>query len=204
MAKSQDEQGDGNPQHIPFRWQFRDMLRSSEYDQKITAELLLSYSKLSIGPVLSISVAHNPLQKSGFFYSIELPQLIAIYIQHVLVWWLTLRGNQNLGESGAYGNLTDEEKIDRAWSPHFSFLVNGEATAIETKIQIQKILETGLSSLCAEIQNFLRPLPNDPTKNQYISPEKRGKRGKFDPGPVFGTSFDFLQKEAEIQKRFSE
>lgn len=204
MTKSQDERGERNSQHIPFRWQFRDMLRSNKYDQKIMAELLLSYSKLSIGPVLSVSVTHSPSQKSGFFYSIELPQLIATYIQHVLVWWLTLRGDQNLGESGTYRNLTDEEKIDRTWSPHFSFLVNGESTAIETKVQIQKILEAELSPLCTEIQDFLRPLSNDPTRKQYVSPEKRGKRGKFDPGPVFGTSFDFLQKEAEIQKKFSE
>ena len=204
MAKSQDEQEVDDPQHTHFRWQFRDMLRSKKYDQEMTATLLLSYSKLSIGPVLSDSVADNSSQKSGSFYSVELPQLIATYIQHVLVWWLTLRGDQNLGESGTYRNLTDEEKIDRTWSPHFSFLVNGESTAIETKVQIQKILEAELSPLCTEIQDFLRPLPNDPTRNQYISPEKRGKRGKFDPGPVFGTSFDFLQKEAEIQKKFSE
>ncbi|MEG3585747.1 MAG: hypothetical protein VX353_00475 [Actinomycetota bacterium] len=204
MAKSQDEQEVDDPQHTHFRWQFRDMLRSKKYDQEMTATLLLSYSKLSIGPVLSVSVADNSSQKSGSFYSVELPQLIATYIQHVLVWWLTLRGSQNLGESGVYGNLTDEEKIGGAWSPHFSFLVNGESTAIETKIQIRKILETGLSALRTGSQEFLRPLPNDPTKKQYISPENRGKRGKFDPGPVFGMSFDFLKTEAEVQKFFSE
>ena len=205
MTGSYEETKKGNDsQTFPSRWQFREILRSCDYQDQTVVRLSLFYSQLSIGPVLAIAVTQNLPQTRTVFYSVELLPLIAAYIQHILTWSLTLRNNQNVGESGIYNKLTDEEKIVGTWSPHFSFLVNGESAAIETKLQIRKILDIEPNSLRNESFRFLRPLTNDPTEKRYVTPNNRGKRGKFDPGPVFGMSFDFLKSEAESQKFFNE
>ncbi|GIR36017.1 MAG: hypothetical protein CM15mP49_14020 [Actinomycetota bacterium] len=47
---------------------------------------------------------------------------------------------------------------------------------------------------CSKRCPISKPIPNDPTKEQYIPPEKQGKRGKYDPGPVFGTSINFYEQ----------
>ena len=204
MPEPQSLDNKNSYQHVLPRWHFREILRSKSNNEKSETDLILSYSELSIGSVLAIVVKPNFPQESTLFYSVKLAPLIATYIQHILIWQLTLRGNRNLGESGMYNNLTDEERINDVWSPHYSFLVNGESTAIETKIQIRKILINGSDSLRSQSREFLHPLPNDPTRKQYIPHEKRGKRSKFDPGPVFGTSLDFLESEAKLQKFFNE
>ena len=115
-----------------------------------------------------------------------------------------MSGNKNLAETALYNNLKDSEKLSGVWPPHFSFLVNGEAAAIEAKVQIKRLLRVNRVDLFRESIFFLRPIPNDPTKEQYVPPERQGKRGKYDPGPVFGTSIEFLHSEYKIQKFFDE
>ena len=192
------------PKEIP-RWEIRN-LHQSDADQKLKQKTNLSlyYSDLSIGPVLAISTDIDTTHKLKPFYTFKAPFIFAKYTQHLLVWSLTLTGNQNLAETALYNNLQEHEKIVQCWSPHFSFLVNGEATAIETKINTQKLLRLSESDLLKKISYFLKPIPNDPTKEQYTPPKRQGKRGKYDPGPVFGTSIDFLRNEFDIQKFFEE
>ena len=139
MPEPQSLDNKNSYRNVLPRWHFREILRSKSNNEKSETDLILSYSELSIGSVLAIVVKPNFPQESTLFYSVKLAPLIATYIQHILIWQLTLRGNRNLGESGMYNNLTDEERINDVWSPHYSFLVNGESTAIETKIQIRKI-----------------------------------------------------------------
>ena len=181
-------------------------LYQSDAGQKLKRKTSLSlhYSELSIGPVLAISTDIDATHKLKPFYTFTAPLVFAKYIQHLLVWSLTLTGNQNLAETALYNNLQEHEKIMQCWSPHFSFLVNGEATAIEAKVNTKKLLRLSESDLLEKVSHFLKPIPNDPTKEQYIPPERQGKRGKYDPGPVFGTSIDFLRTEFDIQKFFDE
>ena len=63
-------------------------------------------------------------------------------------------------------------------------------------------LEFNTNKLADMMRGFLRI--DMTTKEQYIPPERQGKRGKYDPGPVFGTSIDFLRTEFDIQKFFDE
>tara|TARA_B100000035_G_scaffold277350_1_gene255593 strand:- start:464 stop:1177 length:714 start_codon:yes stop_codon:yes gene_type:complete len=187
------------------RWEMRNLHRENpgqEFTQQI--DISLYYAELSIGPVLSIATGSNMEHMLKPFQTFTAPIVVAKYIQHLLVWWLTLTGNKNLAEAALYNNLLDHEKLSGCWLPHFSFLVNGEATAIEAKVNARKLLCLNESDLLEKVSHFLKPIPNDPTKEQYIPPEKQGKRGKYDPGPVFGTSIDFLRTEFEIQKFFDE
>ena len=174
MPEPQSLDNKNSYQHVLPRWHFREILRSKSNDEKSETDLTLSYSELSIGSVLAIVVKPNFPQESTLFYSVKLAPLIATYIQQILIWQLTLQGNRNLGESGMYNNLTDEERINGVWSPHYSFLVNGESTAIETKMQIRKILINGSDSLHSQSRGLVHPLPNDPTRKQYIAHENRG------------------------------
>ena len=80
---------------------------------------------------------------------------------HLLVWWLTLTGNKNLAEAALYNNLLDHEKLSGCWLPHFSFLVNGEATAIEAKVNARKLLCLNESDLLEKVSHFLKPIPNE-------------------------------------------
>lgn len=187
------------------RWEMRNLLKNNKGQElKEKIDLCLYYSELSIGPVLAISTGIKLTGKIDPFHAFKAPVMSARYIQHLLVWWLTLTGNKNLAETALYNNLRDHEKLLGCWSPHFSFLVSGEATAIETKVNTRKLLHIQESELLQKITYFLKPISNDPTKKQYIPPERQGKRGKYDPGPVFGTSIDFLRSEYEIQNFFNE
>jgi len=187
------------------RWEMRSQFRDNpqhEFNQQI--DIFLYYDELSIGPVLAITTEVNTECIPKPFHTFTAPILVAKYIQHLLVWWLTLTGNKNLAEAGLYNDLLNHEKLSECWIPHFSFLVNGEATAIETKVNAGKLLRLENSDLLQRVECFLDPIPNDPTKAQYIPPERQGKRGKYDPGPVFGTSINFLRTEFEVQKFFDE
>ena len=187
------------------RWQMRNLYREqAQLRVGPKADLVLSYSELSIGPVFSVSTQPSKIKDFAPFHIFKLPIVLATYIQHLLVWSLTLSGNKNLAETALYNNLKDSEKLSGVWPPHFSFLVNGEAAAIEAKVQIKRLLRVNRADLFRESIFFLRPIPNDPTKEQYVPPERQGKRGKYDPGPVFGTSIEFLHSEFEIQKFFDE
>ena len=187
------------------RWQMRNLYREqAQLRVGPKADLVLSYSELSIGPVFSVSTQPSKIKDFTPFHTFDLPIVLATYIQHLLVWSLTLSGNKNLAETALYNNLKDSEKLSGAWPPHFSFLVNGEAAAIEAKVQIKRLLRVNRADLFRESIFFLRPIPNDPTKEQYVPPERQGKRGKYDPGPVFGSSIEFLHSEFEIQKFFDE
>ena len=53
------------------------------------------------------------------FQTFTAPIVVAKYIQHLLVWWLTLTGNKNLAEAAPYNNLLDHEKLSGCWLPHF-------------------------------------------------------------------------------------
>ena len=204
QKKKPKEQKAIPPKEIP-RWEMRKLCQSDTGQKlKRKAKLSLHYSELSIGPVLAISTDIDATHKLKPFYTFKTPFVFAKYIQHLLVWSLTLAGNQNLAETALYNNLQEHEKIMQCCSPHFSFLVNGEATAIETKVNTQRLLRLSESDLLEKVSYFLKPIPNDPTKEQYIPPERQGKRGKYDPGPVFGTSIDFLRTEFDIQKFFDE
>ena len=199
-----DNQIDGPTIEIS-RWEMRNLLKNNKGQElKEKIDLCLYYSELSIGPVLAISTGIKLADKIDPFHTFKAPVMSARYIQHLLVWWLTLTGNKNLAETALYNNLRNHEKLLGSWSPHFSFLVSGEATAIETKVNTRKLLHIQESELLQKITYFLKPISNDPTKKQYIPPERQGKRGKYDPGPVFGTSIDFLRSEYEIQKFFNE
>ncbi len=203
LGKDHSDNGE-NRHDVILRWELRESLRLNNRQAQKEVAVSLFYSELSIGPVLAISIAGDLPTTLSAFCSVELPRLTAAYVQHVLIWWLTLGDNPNLGESGIYNDLHDEEKIAGIWNPHSSFLVAGEATAIETKLQLRKFVDMDSNSLFRESFKFLSPLGNDPTRKLYVSPDKLGKRGKFDPGPVFGTSWSFLESEADLQKIFNE
>ena len=205
MQKKEHKKQSAIPlEEIP-RWEMRNLYQSDAGQKlKRKTSLSLHYSELSIGPVLAISTDIDTTHKLKPFYTFTTPLVFAKYIQHLLVWSLTLTGNQNLAETALYNNLQEHERIMQCWSPHFSFLVNGEATAIEAKVNTKKLLRLSESDLLEKASHFLKPIPNDPTKEQYIPPERQGKRGKYDPGPVFGTSIDFLRTEFDIQKFFDE
>ena len=187
------------------RWEMRNLYQSDTGQRlKQRTSLSLHYSELSIGPVLGISTDIDTTHNLTPFYTFKAPFIFAKYIQHLLVWSLTLTGNQNLAETALYNDLQEHEKLMQCCSPHFAFLVNGEATAIETKVNTKKLLRLSESDLLEKVSYFLKPIPNDPTKELYIPPERQGKRGKYDPGPVFGTSIDLLRTEFDIQKFFDE
>ncbi len=204
MSNKGSSDNDERRHDVILRWELRESLRLNNQQAQKEVAVSLFYSELSIGPVLAISIAGNLPTTFPAFCSVKLPRLTAAYVQHVLIWWLTLRDNPNLGESGIYNNLHDEEKIAGIWNPHSSFLVAGEATAIETKLQLRKFVNMDSNSLFRESSKFLNPLGNNPTRKLYVSRDNLGKRGKFDPGPVFGTSWSFLESEANLQKFFNE
>ena len=71
-----------------------------EFTERI--DISLYYAELSIGPVLSIATESNMAYMLKPFQTFTAPIVVAKYIQHLLVWWLTLTGNKNLAEAALY------------------------------------------------------------------------------------------------------
>ena len=172
--------------HIRFRWHLRESLRNKDGWAVKTAWLCLNYRDLSIGPVVNVHLRDTESPTYPAFYSVELPYLAAMYVEQMILWWLTLRGNKSLATSGLYGEMNDREKLEGLWFPHCTFSTTGEAVAIETKLQIIEIATLKPSQLYSQSIKFLTPIPNNPTPKQYIPVRQYGKRGRYDPGPVFG------------------
>ena len=150
------------------------------------ARLCLSYGKISIGPVINLRIRDDDGSPQSAFYEVRLPYLTAMFIEQVVIWWLHLRGNTNLATSGLYRRMRESEKLSGLWFPYCTFTASGEAVAIETKLQIMKITAVDPTALYLQSIKSLTPLPNSPTPIQYIPAEDYGKRGRYDPGPVFG------------------
>jgi len=149
-------------------------------------KLCLNYGEISIGPVISLCIQDDEEPPRPAFYEVRLPYLTAMFIEQVVIWWLHLRGNTNLATSGLYRRMRESEKLSGLWFPYCTFTASGEAVAIETKLQIMKITAVDPTALYLQSIKSLTPLPNSPTPIQYIPAEDYGKRGRYDPGPVFG------------------
>tara|TARA_Y100001970_G_scaffold144323_1_gene177240 strand:+ start:495 stop:890 length:396 start_codon:yes stop_codon:yes gene_type:complete len=121
-----------------------------------------------------------------------------MYIEQAVIWWLHLRGNVNLAVSGLYEQMHEKDKLSGLWFPYSTFSASGEAVAIETKLRIIEIATMEPNALHSQSINFLASLPNKPTPRQYVPSKKSGKRGRYDPGPVFGYGnqiFDLYSQE---------
>ena len=112
MQKKEHKKQSAIPlEEIP-RWEMRNLYQSDAGQKlKRKTSLSLHYSELSIGPVLAISTDIDTTHKLKPFYTFTTPLVFAKYIQHLLVWSLTLTGNQNLAETALYNNLQEHEKI---------------------------------------------------------------------------------------------
>jgi len=150
------------------------------------AKLCLSYGEISIGPVINLRIRDDDGPSYTAFYEITLSYLTAMFVEQVMIWWLHLRGNTELAGSGLYKRMKDSEKLSGLWPPYSTFSTSGEAIAIEGKLHIIKMAGTDPATLHWQILKFLTPLPNSPTPKQYVVAGDYGKRGRYDPGPVFG------------------
>ena len=101
------------------RWQMRNLYREqAQLRLGPETDLVLFYSELSIGPVFSVSTQPSKIKDFTPFHTFDLPIVLATYIQHLLVWSLTLSGNKNLAETALYNNLKDSEKLSVVLPPH--------------------------------------------------------------------------------------
>ncbi len=171
---------------VRFRWHLRESLRNKDGQAVKTARLFLNYRDLSIGPVINVHIKDTESPTHPAFYSVELPYLAAMCVEQTILWWLTLRGNQSLAKSGLYEQMNDREKLECLWFPYCTFSATGEAVAIETKLQIIEMASLKPSQLYSQSIKFLTPIPNTPTPKRYMPVGQYGKRGRYDPGPVFG------------------
>ena len=150
------------------------------------ARLCLSYGEVSIGPVINLRIRDDDDSAYSAFYEITLSYLTAMFVEQVMIWWFHLRGNTELATSGLYKRMKESEKLSGLWPPYSTFSTSGEAIAIEGKLHIAKIVATDPKALYMQSMSFLTPLPNSPTPKQYVFASDYGKRGRYDPGPVFG------------------
>ena len=172
--------------YIRFRWHLRESLRKNDGWAMKEARLCLHYGEVSIGPVINLHIRDSEDSPRPAFYEVTLPYLAAMYIEQTIIWWLHLRGNMNLAISGLYERMREKEKLSGLWFPYCTFSASGEAVAIETKLRIMEIVTIEPTALYLQSINFLTPLPNSPTPSRYIPSSEYGKRGRYDPGPVFG------------------
>ncbi len=109
------------------------------------ARLCLSYEEISIGPVINLRIRDHDSSPYSAFYEITLSYLTAMFVEQVMIWWFHLRGNTELATSGLYKRMKESEKLSGLWPPYSTFSASGEATAIEGKLHIAKIVATGSS-----------------------------------------------------------
>jgi len=164
----------------------RESLQNNDGWAMKKARLCLYYGEVSIGPVINLHIKDSKDPPCSAFYEVTLSYLAAMYIEQTILWWLHLRGNVNLAVSGLYERMREKEKLSDLWFPYCTFSASGEADAIETKLRIMEIATVEPAELYLQSINFLTPLPNNPTPRQYIPSSDYGKRGRYDPGPVFG------------------
>ena len=171
------------------------------------AKLCLHYGEVSIGPVVALHVQDVGDSTHSVFYETTLPYLITMYIEQAVIWWLHLRGNVNLAVSGLYEQMHEKDKLSGLWFPYSTFSAAGEAVAIESKLRIIEIATMEPNELYSRSISFLASLPNSPTPRQYVPSNESGKRGRYDPGPVFGYGnqiFDLYPQETTKHARKQE
>ena len=172
--------------YIRFRWHLRESLRKNDGWAMKQARLCLSYGEISIGPVINLRIRDDDDSPHPAFYEITLSYLTAMFVEQMMIWWLHLRGNAELATSGLYKQMKESEKLSGLWPPYSTFSASGEAVAIEGKLHIAKIAAGDPTTLYMQSMQFLTPVPNSPTPKQYVLASDYGKRGRYDPGPVFG------------------